>query len=51
MSNQDLKKTLDAVDALTKEVTSSKEKALDFLVRAGFVTPSGELTPQYRQGA
>ena len=51
MSDQELKKTLDAMESLRKELTPSKEKALDFLVRAGIVTPTGELTPPYRQGA
>jgi hypothetical protein len=51
MNDQDLKKTVDAMESLRKEVTVSKAKALDFLVRVGIVTPAGELTPPYQQGA
>jgi hypothetical protein len=51
MSNEDLQKTLDALAAAQKELTSSPAKALAFLVEHGFVTPDGELTEPYRQSA
>jgi hypothetical protein len=51
MSDQELKKTVDAMQNLCDDLTSSKEKALAFLVEAGFVTPNGELTEPYRQSA
>ena len=51
MSDQDLQKTVEALTALENELTSSPEKALAYLVKAGFLTPSGELTEQYQQGA
>jgi hypothetical protein len=51
MSGQELKKSVEAMQALRDDLTSSKEKALAFLVEAGIVTSSGELTKQYRQGA
>jgi hypothetical protein len=51
MSEQELKKSVEAMQNLQKDLTISKEKALDFLVRAGIVTLSGELTKPYRQGA
>jgi hypothetical protein len=51
MSGQELKKSVEAMQALRDDLTSSKEKALAFLVEAGIVTASGELTKQYRQGA
>jgi hypothetical protein len=51
MSDEELKKTVDALNSLQKELTSSPAKALAFLVEAGFVTPDGELTEQYQQGA
>ena len=51
MSNEDREKTLAAAKALTREVTTSREKALDFLVSMGLLTPDGELTPQYRSNA
>lgn len=51
MSNEDLQRTLDALAALQKELTSSPAKALAFLVEVGIVTPDGELTEPYQQGA
>jgi hypothetical protein len=51
MSGQELKKSVAAMQTLRNDLTSSKEKALAFLVEAGIVTASGELTKQYRQGA
>jgi hypothetical protein len=51
MSDDDLKKTVEAMTSLENDLTSSPEKALAFLIKAGIVTPSGELTEQYQQGA
>lgn len=51
MSEQELKKSVEAMQNLRNDLTSSKERALAFLVEAGFVTTSGELTKPYRQGA
>jgi hypothetical protein len=51
VSEQELKKSVEAMTSLRKALTSSPEKALDFLVQAGIVTSSGELTKPYRQGA
>ena len=51
MSEQELKKSVEAVQKFPNDLTSSKEKALAFLVEAGIVTTSGELTKPYRQGA
>jgi hypothetical protein len=51
MSDQDLKKTVDAMTSLEAELTSSPEKALAFLVKLGIVTPDGKLTEPYQQGA
>jgi hypothetical protein len=51
MSDEELQKTVDALNALEVELTSSPEKALAFLVKYGFLTPSGELTEPYKQGA
>jgi hypothetical protein len=51
MSGQELKKSVEAMQTLRNDLTSSKERALAFLVEAGIVTASGELTKQYRQGA
>jgi hypothetical protein len=39
------------MERLQRELISSPEKALAFLVRAGIVTPDGKLTPPYRQDA
>lgn len=36
-----------SVENLKKEVTKSKAHALDFLHRAGIVTPTGRLTKVY----
>jgi hypothetical protein len=51
MSGQELKKSVEAMQNLRNDLTSSKDKALAFLIEAGIVTPSGELTKPYRQGA
>lgn len=51
MSEQELKKSVDAMQNLCKDLTSSREKALAFLVQAGIVTTSGELTKPYQQSA
>jgi hypothetical protein len=51
MSGQELKKSVEAMQTLRNDLTSSKEKALAFLVAAGIVTASRGLTKQYRQGA
>jgi hypothetical protein len=51
MSEQELKKSVEAMKNLRNDLTSSKEKALAFLVQAGIVNTSGELTKPYRQGA
>ncbi len=51
MSDQDLKKSLEAMKLLRKDLTSSPAKALAFLVEAGIVTPAGDLTEHYRQSA
>ncbi len=51
MSEQDLEKSLAAIQNLANDLTSSTEKALAFLVKEGVVTDSGELTEPYRQDA
>jgi hypothetical protein len=51
MSNEELKATLEALDKVQREHGSSPEKARAFLVKAGFITPDGKLTENYRQGA
>jgi len=51
MSNEDLKKTLAAMEAVRAEVGGSRKKALDFLVEAGIATPDGQLNGNYKQGA
>jgi hypothetical protein len=51
MSDEELKTTLEALEKVQRECANSPEKAHAFLVEAGFVTPEGELTENYRQGA
>jgi hypothetical protein len=51
MSDQDLQETLEAMAKVVAEVTTSKSKALAFLVEAGINTPTGELTEPYKQSA
>ena len=51
MNEQELKKSLKAMENLRHEANSSKEKALALLVEAGFVTSAGDLTKQYQKGA
>jgi hypothetical protein len=51
MNDEDLKATLEALEKLRREHAGSPEKARAFLVEAGFITPDGELTENYRQDA
>ena len=51
MSNEELKRTREAMKSLTAELVASPEKARAFLVEAGIVTPSGELTEPYKRSA
>jgi hypothetical protein len=51
MSNEELNATLEALEHVRKEYLSSPEKALAFMVKAGFYTPDGKLTERYRQDA
>jgi hypothetical protein len=51
MSDQDLQNTNEAMARLQQDLTSSPEKALEFLVEAGIVTPLGKLTEPYQHGA
>ncbi|WP_161571079.1 hypothetical protein [Granulicella sibirica] len=51
MGNKDLKESLESMASLRKELSSSPEKTLAFLVEAGIVTPEGQLTEQYTQTA
>jgi hypothetical protein len=51
MSDQELKETIEGLQKLREENTSSREKALEFLVKYGFVKPNGELEDIYKQSA
>jgi hypothetical protein len=51
MSNEDLRKTLDAMKSVQEEATASPEAARKLLVRLGMITETGELTPEYRQNS
>jgi hypothetical protein len=51
MSDEELERTIAALDAVMKEYGSSPEKARAYLVKIGIVTPDGELTENYRQSA
>jgi hypothetical protein len=51
MSNEELKRTVEASRSVREELESSPEKALAFLVELGIATPSGELTEPYKRSA
>jgi len=51
MTDKDLQETLEAMKKIREQVTGSPQKAREFLIRAGFVTPDGKLTEHYRQDA
>jgi len=51
MSDEELQATLEGLKKLSEEHAASPEKARAFLVEAGFITPDGELTENYRQNA
>ncbi len=51
MSDKELMESREAMKKLREDLTSSPEKAQEFLVRAGILTPEGELTEPYRKDA
>jgi hypothetical protein len=51
VSDEELKATLEGLKKLREEHAGSPEKARAFLVEAGFITPDGKLTENYRQDA
>jgi hypothetical protein len=51
MSNEDLKETLEALRKTRDEIGNSPERARAFLVRAGILTPDGQVAEPYRQEA
>ena len=51
MSDEELKRTIEALESVEREHAGSPEKARAFLVEAGFITPDGKLTENYRQDA
>jgi hypothetical protein len=51
MSDEELKRTIEALEKMEREHTASPEKAHAFLVEAGFVNPDGSLHQNYRQDA
>ncbi len=51
MSNEELRRTVETVRRVTDDLTTSKEKALAFLVKCGINTPDGELTENYKPRA
>ena len=48
MSEKELKKRIAELRRLKKKICSSKESALDFLVKAGICTKTGMLKGAYR---
>lgn len=48
MTAKESEKIVKEMKEFTKKVTSSKEKAREFLVNAGICTPNGKLTKAYR---
>jgi hypothetical protein len=51
LSDKELKETLEALKKTREEIGNSPQKARDFLVRAGILTPEGGLAEPYRQDA
>jgi hypothetical protein len=51
MSDEELKRTIEALEKVQREHAGSPEKAHAFLVEAGFVNPDGTLHQNYRQDA
>jgi hypothetical protein len=43
MGNQELKKSLESMENLRLELSTSREKTLEFLIRAGIVTADEQL--------
>lgn len=48
MTDNDLKKFIEAAKAFTKRATASPEKARDTLVKEGIYQKNGQLTDQYK---
>jgi hypothetical protein len=49
MNQEDTQKIIERIKKFTKEVTSSKEKALQTLVDAGLAKPNGQPTDLYKE--
>jgi hypothetical protein len=49
MGNKDLKESLESMEDLRSDLSTSPEKTLAFLVEAGIVTPDGKLADPYTQ--
>jgi len=48
MSKIEIDKFEDAIKAYTKEVTATKKKSEDFLVRIGVITKKGNVSKHYK---
>lgn len=48
MTDKERKKLLSEMEEYIKKVSSSKEKSLEFLVKAGICTPKGNLRKLYK---
>lgn len=46
--SDDTRKTIEKIEAATKEILSSKEKSIEFLVKTGIYTRKGNLRKPYR---
>ena len=42
MENQELKRTLQSMEDVRRELSTSNDKALAFLIEAGILSPDGE---------
>jgi DNA-directed RNA polymerase subunit F len=49
MSEPETKKLLESMKEQVKEITSSKERAVEFLQEAGILDKKENFTPQYRE--
>jgi hypothetical protein len=45
---KEIKKSVEKMRKLSKEIASSKKKSREFLIEAGIYTPTGQLAKPYR---
>jgi hypothetical protein len=46
-SEEEVRREVEAIKEVSREITKDGDSAFDFLVKSGFITREGKLTPHY----